>query len=239
VPAGSGYPATAGSRAAVLAFGADNTLYAATMFSAQPQGGSGGPHIFYTGYRFLNWRTVEEDGKGRSLYEQEIYYSAFGVAPDESKPNYQYPADASATGGIVGFNVLGLAVDRAGNAYIADTDRNVIMKVTPAGVAGIYVGKVKTEGSADGTGTAALFKGPTQLAIDKADNLYVLDRGNATVRKITPAGNVTTVVGVAGQSKTAAGALPGGLGNPAGLALDDSGRLYITVDKGVLRVQLP
>lgn len=230
---------TTGTQAAVLAFGADNTLYAATMRSAVPLSSGGGPHITYTGYRYLNWRTVEDDGKGRSLYQQEIYYSAAGTQPDESKPNYQYPTDASATGGIVGFNVLGLALDRAGNAYLADTDRSVIIKVTPAGVASIYAGKVKTEGSADGAVTAALFKGPTQLAIDKSDNLFVLDRGNATVRKITPAGNVTTVVGVAGQAKTATGALPGGLGNPAGLTLDDSGRLYITVDKGLLRVQLP
>jgi hypothetical protein len=227
-----------GDRPASLAAGADGGLYAATMLSAEPHDG-GGPHISYTGYRFLSWRTVEADGSGRPLFSQEIYYSRFGSLPDESSPDYLYPSDVSATGGVLGFNLLGLALDHAGNGYIADTDRNVIIKVTPTGVASIFAGAVKTEGAVDGSGAAARFRRPTQLVVDKADNLYVLDRGNSTVRKITPAGVVSTVAGVAGQDKTVAGPLPGGLGTPSGLAIDDAGRLYLTVEKGVVRVQLP
>lgn len=238
-PAGIFSQGSAGDRPRVLAFGPEGGLYAATMLSAQPQSTSGGPHILYYGYRFLSWRTVEADGKGRPLFEQEIFYSRFGSTPDESSPSHLYPADVSATNGALGFNLLGLAMDRAGNAYIADTDRHVIVKVTPAGQPSIFAGAVKSEGAADGAGTAARFRRPTQLVFDQADNLYVIDRGNSTVRKITPAGVVSTVVGVAGQDKTVPGSLPGGLGNPSGLAIDDSGRLYLTVEKGVLRVQLP
>lgn len=231
-------PVSYGDHAAVLAMGGDGKLYATTMLSATPRDG-GGPHIIYYGYRFLTWRTVDAEGKGQPLFAQELYYSRFGVLPDESSPDHLYPADVSSTGGVLGANLLGMVMDRAGNAYLSDTDRHVIIKVTPSGQPGILAGTVKTEGTADGTGAAARFRNPTQLVIDKADNLYVIDRGNSTVRKITPAGVVSTVAGVAGQDKTVPGPLPGGIGTPSGLAIDDSGRLYLTVEKGVIRVQLP
>jgi sugar lactone lactonase YvrE len=83
-------------------------------------------------------------------------------------------------------------------------------------------------GSADGTGTAARFSAPCGLAIDAEDNLYVADGGNETIRKITPAGVVSTLAGLAGQFGTADGTgSEARFGQPLKLALGPDGDLYV------------
>jgi hypothetical protein len=95
--------------------------------------------------------------------------------------------------------VKGIATDTAGNAYIADANNNVIRKMTPAGVVTTFAGGGSAGGSAagfaDGSGTAARFSAPTAVAIDAAGNLYVTDYLNWAIRKITPAGLVSTLAG--------------------------------------------
>jgi sugar lactone lactonase YvrE len=94
------------------------------------------------------------------------------------------------------FNVpTGVAADPAGNLYVADFENFTIRKIS-AGTVSTFAGAVNTPGSADGTGTAASFSGPSNIAISPAGNLYVTDQGNeaVTVRKITPAGLVTALV---------------------------------------------
>jgi hypothetical protein len=188
---------------------------------------------------FDSWQVFDAKGRARIVYSQESGTSTPGTIDSNRAHAYTYPADLSSTEGRFGRNEGGLALDDAGNAYIADTGRHAIVKITPAGVASILAGTPTQAGSADGNGKAARFNAPTQLVLDKASNVFVLDSGNATVRRITPAGAVSTVLGVVGQSQTRTGALPGGLGAPKGLAIDTAGRLYVTVDKGVVRAQLP
>ena len=98
-----------------------------------------------------------------------------------------------------------MAVDSAGNVYVADTDNHTIRKVTPAGVVTTLAGLAGSPGSADGTGSAARFYCPRGVAVDSAGNVYVADTGNHTIRKVTPAGVVTTLAGLAGSAGSADG----------------------------------
>jgi hypothetical protein len=123
----------------------------------------------------------------------------------------------------------GIAVDGAGNAYIADTNNNAIRKlVIASGSVTTLAGLAGITGIADGTGTAARFNGPSGIAIDTTGSLYVADTLNHTIRKITPAGVVTTVAGTAGSGGFVDGAGSAALFHgPQGLVLDASGNLFI------------
>ena len=95
--------------------------------------------------------------------------------------------------------LFGVAVDSAGNVYVADTDNHTIRKITPAGVVSTLAGLAGSLGSADGTGSAARFYHPGGVAVDSGGNVYVADTDNHTIRKITPAGVVSTLAGLAGN----------------------------------------
>ena len=122
----------------------------------------------------------------------------------------------------------GVAVDSAGNIYVADTDNNEVRKVTAAGVVTTLAGAAGTSGSSDGSGSAASFNGPSGIVADATGNLYVADTLNDTIRKVTSAGAVTTIAGVAGSNGFADGAGSAArFHGPQGLALDFSGNLFV------------
>src|SRR6266704_7080 len=85
-----------------------------------------------------------------------------------------------------------------------------------------------TIGSADGTGSAARFANPYGVATDSSGNVYVADTDNQTIRKITPAGVVTTLAGLAGSGGSADGTGSAARFNiPFGVATDSSGNVYV------------
>ena len=100
----------------------------------------------------------------------------------------------------------GLAVDGAGNLYVADLLNHTIRKIAPAGtnwVVSTLAGLAGTLGSADGTNDQARFNRPSAVAVDNAGNLFVTDNYNDTIRKLTPVGSnwvVSTVAGLAGAA---------------------------------------
>jgi hypothetical protein len=122
----------------------------------------------------------------------------------------------------------GVAVDTAGNIFVADYGNNTIRKVTSAGVVTTLAGLAGSSGSADGTGSAARFDGPFNVAADTAGNIFVADYGNNTIRKVTSAGVVTTLAGSAGNSGSADGAGSAArFYNPFGVAVDSAGNIFV------------
>ena len=87
-----------------------------------------------------------------------------------------------------------LAVDASDNIYVTEYATNLIRKVDPTGVVTTFAGN-GAAGQADSTGTSASFNGPSGIAVDKSGNLYVADTYNNVIRKITPAGVVSTIAG--------------------------------------------
>ena len=133
-------------------------------------------------------------------------------------------------------NPFGVAVDSAGNVYIADTFNHTIRKIATDGTVTTLAGAGGVLGSDDGIGAAARFDLPAGLAIDSAGSLYVADFNNNTVRKVLPSGEVTTVVGVAGPGVFTPGNLPGRLASPIAVAISGSS-LYIVLADGVAVVR--
>ncbi|MGA2867319.1 MAG: hypothetical protein ABSF95_22820 [Verrucomicrobiota bacterium] len=137
--------------------------------------------------------------------------------------------DADGTGSAARFNEpYGVAVDSAGNVYVADSWNDTIRKVTPGGVVTTLAGLAGTQGSADGTASAAQFSGPRGVAVDSAGNVYVADTWNHTIRKVTPGGVVTTLAGLAGISGSDDGTGSAArFYDPCGVAVDSAGNVYV------------
>jgi hypothetical protein len=139
------------------------------------------------------------------------------------------PGSADGSGSAARFNYpTGIAVDGSGNLFVSDTTNNLIRKITPGGEVTTLAGVVAVSGWQDGTGSGALFNQPGGLAVDVSGNLYVADTANSVIRKITPAGVVTTFAGLS----TIGGLMDGAGSNawfnqPRDVAVDASGNLYV------------
>ncbi|KAA0254172.1 MAG: hypothetical protein EDX89_11010 [Acidobacteria bacterium] len=136
---------------------------------------------------------------------------------------------ADGTGSTARFYVpFGVAVDGSGNVYVADYYNHTIRQVTPAGVVTTLAGLAGSMGSADGTGSAARFNHPTGVAVDGSGNVYVGERGNHAIRKVTPSGDVTTFAGLAGSIGSADGTGSAArFDRPTGVAVDGTGNVYV------------
>jgi sugar lactone lactonase YvrE len=139
-------------------------------------------------------------------------------------------AGTDGTGSAARFSFpIGVAVDVAGNVYVADSRNSVIRKITPGGLVTTFAGAIGQFGSADGAAGSARFFLPCGVAVDGSGNVYVADTGNQTIRKITPDGIVSTLAGAAQQPGTSNGT--GGaarFSSPWGIAVDGSGNLTVS-----------
>ena len=136
----------------------------------------------------------------------------------------------------------GLAIDSKGNLFISDSGNERVRKIDlETGIISTIAGNGKTGVAAEGIVAAkAELSNPLGLAIDKYDNLYIVDRGNNRIRKIDhKSGLITTVVGTGKSGFSGDGGLAKNaqLSNPTGIAFDTNDNLYI-VDRGNNRIRM-
>jgi uncharacterized protein (TIGR03437 family) len=124
-----------------------------------------------------------------------------------------------------------LAVDGQGNLFIADTDNQRIRKVSTSGIITTVAGNGTPGFSGDGgPAISALLFNPEGVAVDEQGNLYIADTGNVRIRKVSPAGIVTTLAGTGKQQYSGDGgpAVTAQLTGPQGMAVDGQGNLYVS-----------
>ncbi|MES2809849.1 MAG: putative Ig domain-containing protein [Bacteroidota bacterium] len=133
-----------------------------------------------------------------------------------------------ATGSAASFNApTGIVRDASGNLYVADQTNHKIRKITAAGVVTTFAGTGST-GAVDANGTLASFSSPADVVLDASGNLYVADKGNRKIRKITPAGDVTTFAGSGTAGSTDGVGIAATFNAPNGIAIDRTGNLYVS-----------
>lgn len=146
------------------------------------------------------------------------------------------PAGVSSTVIIDQAYATSVVVDRAGNLYVSEPNGRVIKKISPSGEISVFAGQLGVAGDQDGTGTAAGFRTPIAMSIDKDDNIYLADLYR--IRKITPQAVVTTVANSANESGAADGpALSASFSQAEGLAVADDGTIYVS-DAGNNRIRM-
>lgn len=176
-----------------------------------------------TAAQFTGPAGIAIDASG-NLYVADTNRDSGGAVLREITP------DGTVSTFATGFvDIRGVAVGGGGTIFVCDVGDNTIRAVASDGTVSLYAGVPARTGSNDGPAATARFNLPSALAVDGAGNLFVADFGNSVIREVTPAGNVTTVAGLA----TVVGSTDGAGANarfytPAGIAIDAGGTVYIS-----------
>jgi trimeric autotransporter adhesin len=179
-------------------------------------------------------RAVAADGAGGFYVFSQIQNRIYRVTADGSislkagNGSSGYSGDGGPATAAQLYSPQGLAVDSAGNLYIADTVNGRIRKVTPAGIISTVAGNGEHDAIRwardGGLATAAPLSYPTGVTVDTAGNIYIADYGSYQIRKVTTAGIISTV-GVNGTEKEIS--YGGEHYRPYGVAVDPAGNIYI------------
>lgn len=154
------------------------------------------------------------------------------------QPRFSGAADGSAASAQ--FNrPCGLAVDRQGNLFVADSWNHTVRKITPQGQVTTLAGSPGLSGSTDGIGNQARFYYPEGLVLDASGNVYVADGENHTIRKITPSGVVTTLAGKAGHPGFMPGPTMTTLVAPPSVAMTPDGDLVVPCNNALVQITAP
>jgi hypothetical protein len=183
--------------------------------------------------RFSNPSGAAVDGSGNVYVADSGNSTIRKIAPGGAVTTFAGVAGATGTsdgaGSAARFNSpAGVAVDSAGNIYVADTNNDTIRKITPGGLVTTLAGVGGQTGSGDGAGGSARFNSPHAVAVDGSGNVYVADFFNSTIREVTPSGTVSTIAGSAGQTGFSDGTgVVARFNQPYGIAVDGSGNVYV------------
>jgi hypothetical protein len=173
-----------------------------------------------------NWRVRKITPVGTNWVTTTMVDGAFG--------------SSDGLGSAAQFGALaGIVVDGGGNLYVADSINNTIRLITPVGTNGLVTtiaGMASHYGTNDGVGTAASFHSPFGVVTDTSSNLYIGDQSANLIRKITPDGTVTTLVGDSFGGSSDGTNTHAELRQPSCLALDGAGNIYFA-DAGSYRVR--
>jgi sugar lactone lactonase YvrE len=121
---------------------------------------------------------------------------------------------------------------------VADAFNHVIRKISPDGYVSTFAGTPKVAGDKNGLARQASFNEPNLVCFDRHGNLYVSDSGNFLIRKITPQGQVSTVVGISGIRGVALGKLPTSISFVSGMHVDQNDVMYLYTENSLLKIQL-
>lgn len=212
--------------------------------SAPADGGPPATPVFWSGRVSVVAGETGNDGAGQfadpygvAIDSKGMIYVADGgdgnrirrIAPDGAVTTVAGGKEGYADGSAAQarFNTpSGLAIDRHGNVYVADTGNHAIRKIAPDGTVSTLAGS-GVAGTADGVGKAAQFNGPVGLAVDDDGVVYVADTYNDAIRRIAPDGVVTTIAGNGAPGDQDGPALQASLDTPCALLVDSDGALLI------------
>ncbi|HTW64698.1 MAG TPA: hypothetical protein VME17_08790 [Bryobacteraceae bacterium] len=187
------------------------------------------------------------DSSGNLYITDGVDYVIRRITPDGTITTYAgngQPAtgpnsgnNGPATMASLGLELGALAVDGAGNLYVAEDLTDQIRKISPNGIITTFAGS-GTLGFMDGPALSAEFYTPYGIGLDAAGDLYVADVNNGVIRKVTQAGIVSTVAGtpVFGFSGDGGPALMATFRFPEGVTVGGNGDLYIE-DTGNFRIR--
>lgn len=205
-----------------LAPGATTTLAGSTVGYADGTG---------TSALFGNPTGITKDAAGNLYVADRNNNRIRKITPDGVVTTFAGSGSGGAivngTGTAAGFYTpYGITSDAAGNLYVGEYSNQAVRKITPGAVVTTLAGN-GTAGNQNGTGTAATFNQPVGLAVDASGNVFIADYINHLIRKITPAGVVTTFAGSGTAALTNGTGTAAAFNGPIALAFDAGGNLIV------------